>query len=347
MLSFPVVICLATVLIISGMFSDENGSQTWLDRGAEAFANLQFAEAMQDFEKAVAADPQSAKAHLSLGAMYLFAYQNGVSKEPDLPPDWVDRLKSLPPGATPSASVIPPPRGKSPKRSAQIAEQNSTNGARAEEHLKKALEIQPHYEAAMEYLAALYFWWRDPPTELWARRDDARQWYARIAENNPQHGFARYACGVIDYEKAFVVIRSTPGFPRPLADEESRRSLRAKVGPLLDDSAVSFLRSLDIDPNNSEAMTYLGFVKSDQAYIAESMDDSVRLRAEAAEWYGKVNQIMEAHAKATGQSWPPGDTGTIVFERTPGKPVLPPFPPDARFMLPLAPPPPPPPAAFR
>jgi hypothetical protein len=42
----------------------------------------------------------------------------------------------------------------------------------------------------------------------------------------------------------------------------------------LDDSAANFLRSLEIDSNNSDAITYLGFVKSDEAYIAESMDDS-------------------------------------------------------------------------
>jgi hypothetical protein len=114
----------------------------------------------------------------------------------------------------------------------------------------------------------------------------------RIAEHNPQHRYAHYACGVIDYQKAFVLIRSTtPGFPRPLVDEKARRSLRSKVGPLLEDSAANFLRSLEIDPNNSGAMTYLGFVNSDEAYIAENMDDSARLRAEAAEWYqGGSNQ---------------------------------------------------------
>jgi hypothetical protein len=147
----------------------------------------------------------------------------------------------------------------------------------------------------MEYLSALYFWWRDPASELWARRDDARHWYGRIAEHNPQHRYAHYACGLIDYDKAFVLIRSTPGW-RHLADEKTRRSLRAEVGPLLDDSAANFLRSLEIDPNNSDAMTYLGFVKTDEAFIAESMDDSARLRAEAADWYRKVDQIKAAHA---------------------------------------------------
>jgi hypothetical protein len=64
----------------------------------------------------------------------------------------------------------------------------------------KALELKPQYEQAMEYLGALYFWWRDPAPitkdlraiilrqQRWARRDDVRQIYTRIAEINPRHG---------------------------------------------------------------------------------------------------------------------------------------------------------------
>jgi tetratricopeptide (TPR) repeat protein len=332
--------------------------QRWLEKGAEAYAYMRLDEAGQDFQKAVEADPHSAKAQLSLGVIYLFQYQNGVAEQPDLPDDFLDRLKDLPPGSPVPTPTPPLPSGRNANRTAQITQQNSTNGAMAEEHLKKALELEPRHEQAMEYLGLLYFWWRDPATEGWARRDDARQIYTRIAEVNPRHRFATYVCGLIDYEKAFAIIRSTKGFPRPLADEESRRSLRAKVGPLLEDSAANFLRSLEVDPTAAAerqlvgsdlgAMTSLGHVRSDKAYIAESTDESTRLRAEATEWYHKVWKIMEADAKATGQPWPPGDTATITFDRLPGEPPIPPFPPDADFMIPpAAPPPPTSPAAFR
>ena len=316
------------------MFSGE-AAQTWLEKGAAAYANMRTAEAAQDFQKAVEADPHSVRAQLSLGVIYLFQYQNGLTE----PLDRMDDASSAPRRLTGEELAA-----KAEKRRAQIAEQNATNASKAEEHLKQAVQLDPRYEPAMEYLAALYFWWRDPASdmwELWARRDDARYWYARIAEHNPQHRYAHYACGVIDYQKAFVLIRSTPGW-RHLADENTRRSLRAKVGPLLDDSAANFLRSLEIDPNNADAMTYLGRVKSDEAYIAESMDDAARLKVEAADWYRKVDHIKVAH-KATGQPWPPtGNKAAISFKRISGKPPTPSFPPDARFMMPPAPPPPPP-----
>ena len=329
--------------------SSGESAQTWLEKGAEAYAtNMRLEEAGQHFRKAVEVDPQCAKAHLCLGVIYLFQYQNGVAlqHDPSRVPDESGCLRPL------TAAEI---EAEAENERAQIAEQNATNAPSAEEHLKKALALEPRYEQAMEYLGALYFWWRDPPPitkdlraiivreQRWARRDDARQIYIRIAEINPRHRFANYVCGLIDFDKAFKTIRSIPGFPRrPLADEETRRSLRAQVGPLLTDSATNFLRSLEIDPNNSDAMTSLGHVRSEQAHIAESTDESARFRAEADEWYRKVYQSWEADAKATGQPWPPVENAAIIFERAPGEPPIPSFPPDARFMVPPSAPPPPP-----
>lgn len=323
--------------------SSGESAQTWLEKGAEAYAtNMRLEEAGQDFRKAVEVDRQCAKAHLCLGVIYLFQYQNGVALQHDplRVPDESGYLRPLTPAEI---------EAEAETQRAQIAEQNATNGPSAEEHLKKALELEAGHEQTMEYLGALYFWWRDPATTgLGTRHDDARQIYTRIAEINPRHRFANYVCGLIDYEKAFKIIRSIPGFPRrPLGDEESRRSLRAKVGPLLTDSAANFLRSLEIDPNNSDAMTSLGHLRSEQAYIAESTNESARFRAEADEWYRRVYQSWEADAKATGQPWPPEDNAAIIFERAPGIPPIPSFPPDARFMVPpSAPPPPPRPGAF-
>ena len=316
----------------------------WLEKGAEAYAYMRLDEAGQDFQKAVEADPHSAKAHLCLGVIHVFQYQNGVALQHDplRVPDESGRLRPLA-----DAEI----EAEAEKERAQIIEQNATNASSAEEHLKKALELEPRDEQAMEYLGVLYFWWREPETfkdlraiilrqQRWARRDDARQIYTRIAEINPRHRFANYVCGRIDYDKAFTIIRSTKGFPRPLSDEERRRSLRAEVGPLLQESAAGFLRSLEVNPNSISAMTSLGNVRSDQAYIAES-DESTRLSAEASEWYRKVWEVMEADAEASGQPWPPGDTGgSITFDRIPGKAPTPPFPPDPRFMVPLAGPPP-------
>jgi tetratricopeptide (TPR) repeat protein len=338
-----IVKTVAILPIIATMSSGES-AQMWLEKGADAYAYMRFDEAEKDFQKAVEADPHSAKAHLCLGVIHVFQYQNGVAEQHNQlqVPDASGHLRPLT-----DAEIV----AEAEKERAQISEQNATNARSAEEHLKKALELEPRDEQAMEYLGLLYFRWREPDTskdlraiisrqQRWARRDDARQIYTRLAEINPRHRFATYLCGMIDYEKAFPIIRSTKRFPRP-ADEERRRSLRAEVGPLLQESAASFLRSLEVNPNSISAMTSLGHVRNDEAYIAESTDESTRLRAEADEWYGKAWKIMEADAKASGEPWPPGDTGAIIFDPLPGKPVIPPFPPDPLFMIPRTAPLPP------
>jgi len=174
-------------------------------------------EAGKDFQKAVEADPHSAKAHLCLGVIHLFQYQNGVALQHDplRVPDESGCLRPLTPAEV---------EAEAEKKRAQIVEQNATNAPSAEEHLMKALELKPQYEQAMEYLGALYFWWRDPAPitkdlraiilrqQRWARRDDVLQIYTRIAEVNPRHRFANYVCGLIDYDNAFAIIRSTTHF---------------------------------------------------------------------------------------------------------------------------------------
>jgi tetratricopeptide (TPR) repeat protein len=165
----------AIELIITSMSSGEN-AETWLERGAEAFAYQRIAEAGQDFEKAVAADPRSSRAQLSLGVIRLFQYQNGVGEarhDTDLADDA---------GRSWTAEQW---QARAEKRRGQIAEQNTTNAASAEEHLRRALELEPRNQTGIEYLASLYYWWLDPRTEAYARRDDAKHWYERLLEINP------------------------------------------------------------------------------------------------------------------------------------------------------------------
>jgi Tfp pilus assembly protein PilF len=70
----------ATALIIASMSSGDS-AQRWLEKGAEAYAKMRLDEAGQDFHRAVEADPDSAKAQLSLRVIYLFQYQNGVAEQ--------------------------------------------------------------------------------------------------------------------------------------------------------------------------------------------------------------------------------------------------------------------------
>jgi len=91
-----------------------------LEKGAEAYAYMRLDEAGQDFQKAVEADPHSAKAQLSLGVIYLHQYQNGVAEQHDplRVPDESGRVRPLT-----DAEI----EAEAEKERAQISEQNATN----------------------------------------------------------------------------------------------------------------------------------------------------------------------------------------------------------------------------
>jgi hypothetical protein len=94
-------------------------------------------------------------------------------------------------------------------------------------------------------------------TEQSSRLDEAKPWYKCILEVDPHHKFATYVCGVINWQKGFELMRASGRYPRPLPDDEARRSLHAQIAPLLDESSRNLLPSLEIDPDNWYAMRYL------------------------------------------------------------------------------------------
>ena len=323
-------------LTIGTMSFGQDSAQSWIERGKRAYGKMHLPEAAADFEKAISVEPNSAEARLCYGVACLFLYQNGTSEasprflNPDSTGHWSDgdikaelqRIRSL------------------------IAEQNATNGKRAQENLRRALELDPRNELAMEYLASLYYWWVDPDTDSLgnkrrSRADDAQHIYKQIIELYPEHSFAYYVCGMIEWEKAFKLMRAST-YPRPLGNEEARRSLSAQVSPLLDNAAQNLLRSLELDSNDWRPMSVLIFVRDAQAYVAATPEEAARERNESRNWNRKVQEFLTPRAIASGQPGPPESSASITFDRLPegSKDTIPPFPPDPRFMI--VPPPPPP-----
>ena len=94
----------------------------------------------------------------------------------------------------------------------RIVEQNATNGKRAEENLQYALQLDPQNKLVMEYLAALYYAWMEPTANsMWTGRRsrlvDAQHCYGRLLEVDAKHKFANYVCGVMDWQRAYDVMR--------------------------------------------------------------------------------------------------------------------------------------------
>src|SRR5882724_9590396 len=75
-------VSLAALILAGCAFAqDDFGSQ--MAKGIEAFRHAYFAESVQSFEHAVALDPKSSLAHISLALAYLQAYIAGAESPED------------------------------------------------------------------------------------------------------------------------------------------------------------------------------------------------------------------------------------------------------------------------
>ncbi len=304
------------------MSSDDTSVQSWIDRGKAAYWQMNLAEAFVHFEKAVAADPQSIEAQLCYGAVCLFQYQNGIAGA--IPQFLLD----------PSGEPWPEEDMKTEVQRIRdlITHENATNGKRAEEHLWRAVHLDPRNVLATEYLAQLFFAWSDNGTDGWggtrqSRLPEAKHWYQRILEIDPQHKFAHYVCGVIDWTRAFEVVQSSGSYPRPLPSEEARQSLHSHVALLLDQAVRNLSRSAEIDPGAWRPMSYLVQVMRLQAYVAATEDEAALASSGAEDLTRWVNRILEPQSKS-------GANGTVTFDRV-LQTSKPRFPPDPRSMIPL------------
>ncbi len=281
------------------MPSDDFTAEAWLARGIEAYAKRSFEEAAGNFEKAVAVDPGSVQACLALGAARLTLYQNRPS--PVATYFFAERDISEPELAV-----------HREKEKAILAEQNSTNWPLAENSLKQANQLDPQNKLIVEYLCALYFYWKDSSQEN-NRMDEAKQWLEYLLELDPRHKYANFYCGLILTDKARKLLPNYGRFP-PLP-EPDLASLRMKVGPLLEEASRHLTRALALHGEQTGASHFIDEVTSMQAYLADPDKAARDLQEKFTKLFREHSQAAET--QAAGEATPSSTSETITFTLTP------------------------------
>ena len=269
-----------------------SSAQEWLALGIEAYLNRRFDEAAEDFEKAVAMDSGSVQAHLALGAARFTLYMRGSFTRPPnfsaAGDRWEDEWAAF-----------------EDKQKAMRTEQNSTNWPLAEKSLKRANQLDPRDKLVVEYLCALYFFWKDPVDEQNDRMDEAKHWLERLLELNPGHKYANSQCGMILIAKAHKLIPNYGRFPS--VPEPDLPSLRPKVGPLLEEARRHFARALSIAGEQTAASHFLDEVTSMETYLADPEKSARDLREKFA--------ALRKRAQAGGDA--DSSSETITFHLSP------------------------------
>jgi tetratricopeptide (TPR) repeat protein len=285
------------------MSSDEHSAEAWLARGTEVYLKQRFAEAVEYFKKAVAIDSGSVEAHLALGATYLTFYK----RRPSPPsPDYIRAGRDI---------LEAEWRAYRKQEQEFLAQQNATNWPLAEESLKRANRLDPRHKLVMEYLCALYFAWKDPLDEENNRMEEAKQWFERLADIYPDHKYANFYCGLIASMGARKLLPNYGRFPRPPETQEDRRSLRAKAGPLLEYGRRHLSRTLTLDPAHTGAFHFMAEIRSMEAYLADTAEESRHMRIESGEWKSKQRLVSEAATQ--GGPVAAGPSATITFRASP------------------------------
>jgi tetratricopeptide (TPR) repeat protein len=270
------------------MPAEDFTAEAWLVRGIEAYQERRFEDAAGHFEKAVAVDPGSVQACLALGAARLTLYQSRPSTvstyflaQPDISEPELAACRE--------------------RENAILAEQNSTNWPLAENSLKQANQLDPQNKLVIEYLCALYSFWKDP-SEQNDHMNEAKQWLEYLLELDPGHKYANFHCGLMLTAKAGKLLPNYERFP-PLP-EPDLASLRMKVGPLLEEASRHLARAIALHGEQTGASHFIDEVTSMQAYLADP-DKSAR------DLHDKFTKLFHEHSQrsetqAAGEAASPG-----------------------------------------
>jgi len=299
------------------MPDDERSADVWLIRGIAAYQDRRFGEAVKHFEQAVAMDSVSVKAHFALGAACLTLYK----KRPSPPsPDFDPAKRDISEGELTAYFE---------QEKVVLAEQNSTNWPLAEKSLRRANQLNPEDKLVIEYLCALYFFWKDPLNEENRRLDEAKQWLERLAEVDPENRYANYYCGMLLCNKAHKLLPSHGRLPE--LPERELASLHKKVGPLLEEAKRHLSRVLSLDQQHMGALHFMADVTSMETYLADPVQSARELRERWADLFRDQQDVNAETKQAAGNAIPAGSSAFITFHLSPealAEEMARPFPPN-------------------
>jgi TonB family protein len=284
------------VLLFSGClaFSQQPTDVTgWTARGEQAFRSAHYDEAADAFQQVIDIDSSNVNARLYRGAAFFLQFIPGA---------------------------------ESPDNLALIGK------ARAE--FTRALSLDSKNTVAPKFLANLALVEAFGTHDLAARLQDldrAQAAYRRLVEADPRNKDDWYTLGVIDWMKWFprwINALSRAGMNRdsafPITDAGIRHNLGTTYGILVEDGIANLKKSLDIDPDNADAMTYISVFIRERASLDDTIEGYRREILVADSWVGKS---LDARRRKT--------LTALLVPMPPPPPPPPPLPPPP----PTAPPP--------
>lgn len=266
---------LSSALLLAGLGSacTKLKARDHINKGVNAYKGARYEEAVEHFKTAVQLDPEFPTARLYLATAYMNQYIPGA----DSP-------------------------------------ENNQYAKAAQDEFMRVLENSSDdpdsRKVAIAYLASLNYQQASgiPKLEDKLRKlDEARTWYEKLVQVDPQNKEAWYSLGVITWAKWYPELMAArtklgmkPEDPGPLKDAKVRAELRDKNGAMIEEGIKNLEKALEVDPDYDDAMAYMNLLIRERADLADTPQEYKRDIEIAENWVDKTMETKKRKAAAAG-----------------------------------------------
>ncbi|HZU29190.1 MAG TPA: tetratricopeptide repeat protein [Bryobacteraceae bacterium] len=246
-------------------------SRDQLNQGVQSFKNAKYTDAVEHFKQAIALDPSNPNGRLYLAVAYMVQYIPGA---------------------------------ESPE--------NVKLGQAARDEFMTVLRDNPKDKTAIAYLASLNFQQASASPDLdtkLKKLDEAREWYTKLTQVDPNAKEAWYSLGVIDWLKwypkwqtARAKLNMKPEDPGPIKDPKVRQELKTQYGALIDDGLANLQKALNIDPQYDDAMAYMNLLIRERADLSDTPQGYKADVQTADNWVQKALEAKRIKAAKAAQT---------------------------------------------
>ncbi len=168
------------------------------------------------------------------------------------------------------------------------------------------LREQPKEKIAIESIASMRYNQANAFTSLEDKlrvMDDAKTWYNKLVEVDPQNSKAYYSLGVISWSKWYPKYKAAREAakmrqedPGPIKDKKLREELKANYGTMVEEGIGYLNKAVELDKIYDDAMAYLNLLIRERADLAESKAGYDKDIATADAWVAKALEAKRIKA---------------------------------------------------
>jgi tetratricopeptide (TPR) repeat protein len=257
-------LALGAGLVIFTTGCEKLQSRDQMNKGVKAYKSLKYADAVKHFQEAVQLDPTNDNAQLYLATSYMTQWVPGVDSS-----------------------------------------DNKKNYQMAQQEFEKILKKEPSNSTALASLAFMAYSSAatGTPEQKAAAFDEARKWNQRRIEADPKEAEAYYYLGVIDWDLTHPPVQTVrveekmaPNDPGPIKDPKARQQLQEKYLNMVNDGLDNVKKSLDLNKENEDAMSYMNLLLRVKANLENSPDAAKADIAQAEDWFNKSTDMKRIKA---------------------------------------------------